>query len=305
MIRILSLVLLLSVNLAFATPQVVVSIKPIHDLVSAVMSDVGQPILLIPTNADPHDYALLPSQISAMANADLIIWVGPDLEISLIKPIQRYANKEIMLINNPHLVRYEFRSANNWDKDNDPGSVIEGNSSHTHIDPHLWLAPNNAIVILQYIAKELSARDPEHATLYHQNAEAAVKRISTLQTKILQTMTPVQKIPYIVYHDAYQYFERAFDMMDLGSITLHPDMPPSAARLAEINDILKNRGAHCIFTEPQVSRSVVEGIATQYGLKVGVLDPMGKADISGIAAYEALLNNMAHSMKACLGEGKM
>lgn len=304
MIRILGLVLVLSVNIAFATPKVVVSIKPIHDLVSAVMSDLGQPILLIPANADPHDYALLPSQISAMDHADLIVWVGPALEVSLIKPIQSYAKKEIMLIDNPHLVRYEFRSANNFEQDNDPGSVIEGKNPHTHIDPHLWLAPNNAIVILQYIANELSARDPQHATLYHQNAEAAVKRISTLQTKVLQTVAPVQKIPYIVYHDAYQYFERAFDMMDLGSVTLHPDIPPSAARLAEMNEILKNRRARCIFTEPQVSRSVVEGIASQYGLKVSVLDPMGKAGLSGIAAYETLLNNMADSMKACLGEGK-
>lgn len=299
--RILGLVLLLTFTMASATPKVVVSIKPVHDLVSTVMAGVGEPALLIPVGADPHDYALAPSQIVAMAEADLIIWVGPDLEIALIKPMESYATKGIMLLDAPHLVRYEFRSANNWSADHDPGSSLEGQAPHMHMDPHVWLDPNNAIVILQHVADELSARDPQHAALYHRNVEAAVKRITALKAHVMSTITPVQKIPYLVYHDAYQYFERAFDTTDLGSITLHPDIPPTAARLAEINDILKKQSARCIFTEPQVSRGVVEGIATQYGLKVGVLDPMGKANISGIAAYEALLNTLAGSMRTCLG----
>lgn len=277
----ISILLLMLIPIAQATPKVVVSIKPVQDLVAAVMADVGEPTLLIPPGADPHDYALSPSDMAAMAEADMIVWIGSALEVAMTKPMTQHSAKEINLSQAPKLIRLPSRDGQAF-------------------DPHIWLDPQNAIAMLQYIASELSTRDPEHRATYEQNAKAAEAQFTLLGQSLKEKLSPVKDKPYIVYHDAFQYIEHAYGMNNVGSMTPEPDIPPSAARLKAVAELLIKHRARCIFVEPQVNLATIYPIARFYRLKIGLLDPIGDTEDTGSEAYVYLMNTLADNMKACL-----
>jgi zinc transport system substrate-binding protein len=283
----LFLLLIISAPL-FAAPRVVVSIKPIHDVTLAVMEGAGTPTLLVPSGASPHNYALAPSQAKALYQADAIIWIGPGLETFLTQPLnQRKKDSVLMtLLDIPTMTLY-------------PTSGAETHE-HGSIDPHLWLDPTNLMQYASALAHTLSKLDPEHATLYQNNAQRTIKHLLTLDQTLNQQLKPSHDHPIMVFHDAYQYFSKRYGLDVVGTVVLRPDVMPSVSRILQIQDTLKSKKVTCIFTEPQFKPAVVERLVANTKIKIGILDPLGSPSPTGLLGIEALFNNLSKSVTGCL-----
>lgn len=294
-------------------PRVVVSIPPFYALVAAVMEGVGTPKLLVKPGASPHEYALRPSDILLLQDAELIFWGGPQLETFLVKPLNNLtAYSEALRIaefdNAPGLLLLPIRHSAAWD----PHDHRHGNG-HTHEildneksnqDMHFWLNPNNAIILIDMIVHHLVMIDPNHTNIYKKNGMQLKQRLKKLDAHISTELETVKAIPYIVFHDAYQYFEQRYGLKGVGSITLNPEIPPSAKRLNTIRTTIEKSKAQCVFREPQFQPKLVESIVEDLSVKTGELDPIGQASQNNSEGYFTLLENLSHAIKQCLGSAQ-
>jgi len=300
---------LISANPASAAdhPTIMVSIKPFYNLCAQVMLSVGKPTLLLQNNASPHDYQLKPSDVKLIESSNLIIWGGPELETYLQKPIANSGGiKDLNLATIPGLKLLAVRSSTNWEADehdhghhHDHDHDHDDDHDHKVNDPHFWLDPDNAALIVKAIAKRLSEIDPIHAEIYSNNAKNFVKKLS--QQKIIwrQQLAPFKNKPFIVFHDAYQYFDKYFDLKGVGSITINPEIPPSAQRIQQIQSLLNKEQVTCIFSEPQFNYKIIDTLTD--GLKIyhGQLDPLGQDSDSGPNGYFKLIDNLVGSFVVC------
>ena len=300
-------------------PRTVVTIKPIHALVAGVMAGVGEPVLLVSGGASPHMHAMKPSNARALATADLVIWVGPEMESFFIKPAQSIPASVTLLtlIDSASLNRLKVRRSGAWDHHADENDhnhakhADENDNNHAkfarppgadEMDAHLWLDPANGRAIVSLVAETLSHLDPDNGEAYQANAERLIAELTNLQTEITKILEPVRRIPYVVFHDAYQYFEVRFGTNALASISLSPDRSPSARRLYEIRAKIRQSGAVCVFAEPQFAPKLVTTAREGTMAKAGILDPLGAEIPTGAGAYAALLRSLAKSLAACLSE---
>ncbi|MDM8345983.1 zinc ABC transporter substrate-binding protein ZnuA [Pseudochrobactrum sp. sp1633] len=312
-IRVLLASALLSVSsqavLAAEKGDVVVSIKPIHSLVSAVMQGAGEPELIVKGSASEHGYSLKPSDAGALEKAKVIFWVGPEMETYLTKPLESLGAKaEVVRLDQVKgLEILSAREGGNFEAHDHGGHGhshdhdAEGEAhDHHHDDMHIWLDPQNAKLMLVPIAEALSKADPDHAKQYRENAAAYADKIDALQKDVAAELEPVRTKPYIVFHDAYQYFERRFELSAAGSITVNPEKAPGAARIREIQSKVKSLGATCVFSEPQFESALVKTVLEGTEAKTGVLDPLGADIKDGPELYPQLIPNLATSLKSCL-----
>ena len=312
-IRVLLASALLSVSsqavLAAEKGDVVVSIKPIHSLVSAVMQGAGEPELIVKGSASEHGYSLKPSDAGALEKAKVIFWIGPEMETYLTKPLESLGAKaEVVRLDQVKgLEILPARESGNFEAHDHGGHGHshdhdgEGEAhDHHHDDMHIWLDPQNAKLMLVPIAEALSKADPEHAKQYQENAATYADKIDALQKDVAAELEPVRTKPYIVFHDAYQYFERRFKLSAAGSITVNPEKAPGAARIREIQSKVKSLGATCVFSEPQFESALVKTVLEGTEAKTGVLDPLGAVIKDGPELYPQLIRNLATSLKACL-----
>jgi zinc transport system substrate-binding protein len=167
-------------------------------------------------------------------------------------------------------------------------------------DAHIWLDPENAKAMTHEIAEALAEADPANAARYEANAETLETRIDGLAAELRQTLAPVRERPFIVFHDAYQHFERRFDLNAAGSITVSPEVIPGAERVSDIRNKVEELGATCVFSEPQFTPRLVNVVTEGTAAKPGVLDPLGAGIPNGPDLYFTLMRNMAVSMRACL-----
>lgn len=282
-----------------SAPDVVVSIKPIHSLVASIMQGVGQPSLIVKGAASPHTYTMRPSDAEAIANAKIIFWVGKPLEKFLQKPLATLGSKaqSVELIDAPGVETLKPRVGGTFDPDRD-GDEVDGGEDEA--DPHFWLDPENARAAARQIAQTLEKADPANAAAYAANAAKLDLDLKALEDKIALELVPVKDKPFIVFHDAYHYFEHRFGVMAAGSITVSPEVQPGAARIAEMEDKVRSLGAVCIYSEPQFEPKLVDTIAEGSKAQKGVLDPEGGSLTEGPALYNALLSNLADNLKSCL-----
>jgi zinc transport system substrate-binding protein len=307
---------------------VVASIKPVHSLVAGVMQGAGQPYLIIQGGASPHSYSLKPSDAGALQDARLVVWVGEGLETSLesaLATLPRNA-KVLELAEIPGLTRLAYRAGGIWadhdDHDDhaeeeehaeeehaheaDHGEVHAEDHGHEHgaeeIDQHLWLDPLNAKAMTAAIATALAAADPDNAALYRANAAALAQKFDALTTEIAADLAPVKDKPFIVFHDAFQYLDARFGLNTVGTITVDPDRQPGAARLKEIRAEIAERGAVCVFAEPQFEPRLVEVVIEGSNARSGTLDPLGADLPDGPELYFQLMRNNAEALRACLAE---
>jgi zinc transport system substrate-binding protein len=301
-----------------AEPRVVASIKPVHALVAAVMEGVGTPDLIVGGAASPHAYALKPSQAQALENADLIFWIGHELESFLEKPIETIgANaRAVELIDTAGLIQLPFRQggpfeahmhedhADGEDAHKDEQHMEANHEDHDHheggFDAHLWLDPLNARVFVRAIGEALSEKDPANAATYAANVARTEQKLDTLIEEVNATLTPVHGKQFIVFHDAYQYFEKRFDMEAAGSITVNPEVRPSAERVAAIRDKVRELNAVCAFSEPQFDSQLIDVVIEGTDARTAVLDPLGATLDDGPELYFDLIRNLATSMRDCL-----
>jgi zinc transport system substrate-binding protein len=287
------------------SPKVVVSIPPLYSLVCSVMGDIGKPTLLLQAGASPHHYALKPSDAKLLYDADLIFWAGPDLETFLIKILDnakhlKTSMQSIPLVESPKLLLLPIRTSAAFEPHVHEGHDHEHHTDHVHPDMHFWLDPLNAKILVNYIAKILSNADPMHAKEYQHNAHITQTRLDTLNQDLKDQLKSAQNKPYIVFHDAYQYFEHRYGLKGVGAISLNPEIPPSAKRVKHIQDIIKNTHASCVFSEPQFQSKIIQTILEGTKARTGELDPLGDMHSQGIEGYVILLENLAHAFNACL-----
>ena len=329
-----------SVTMAKADVNVVASIKPVHSLVTAVMQGIATPDLIVGGAASPHTYALKPSQARQLQNSDLVFWIGHDLEAFLEKPIEAIATsaRSVALVDSHGLTKIKFREGGAFDdhghddhaedKHDDHGHDDHGHDDHAkdkhddhghddhakdkhddhghddhghgEFDPHVWLDPLNAKALVHEIEEALSDIDPGNAAAYAANAERVMGELDSLVAEIDAELQPVKGRGYIVFHDAYQYFETRFGMTAVGSITVSPEVLPGAERVAELQEKVRHLDATCVFSEPQFKPKLVATITENTNAGTGVLDPLGASIEDGPGLYFTLIRNMARSLKDCL-----
>lgn len=366
---ILASTILASLNFGAAADtelRVVTSIKPVHSLVSSVMQGVGTPVLLIEGTASPHSYSLKPSQAQHLQAADIIFWMGHDLEAFLDNAIDSIAANSVSvpLTESHGLIRLKTREGGAFDShdhahdDHDAHDDYNDHDGHDHheshddlkdhhdhghndhhdshddhqdhddhkdhdghehhdehedhkdhdhgdhkrsaFDPHLWLDPQNAKAMVHEIEEQLTQLDPAHAAIYEANAALLMAELDDLTAEIDAELAPVKGKGFVVFHDAYQYFENRFDMAATGSVTVSPEVLPGAERIRELQAKIQALDVACIFAEPQFEPKLVATIIENTGTKTGVIDPLGATITDGPQLYSTLIRNMAASLKDCL-----
>ena len=175
----------------------------------------------------------------------------------------------------------------------------EGHAHGDH-DPHAWLSLQNAGTWLNVIAAQLSAADPDNAGAYFANAAAAKTEIETLSAEVTATLEPVRGGSFIVFHDAYQYFEAEFDFPASGAISIADAADPSPARIAEIQGRIREEGIDCVLAEPQFNAGLIATVLEGTDAQTGVIDPLGAELELGAALYPQLIRNMATTLAGCL-----
>ena len=326
---VLFLSITLSISSVNADVKVVTSIKPIHSLASYVMDGVGKPDVIVDGYNSPHGFSLKPSHAKMLENADLVIWVGEDLETFLEKPLNTIAKKakNIEVMDLKGIKKLEFREKNIFEGHDDHGhdehkdehkehghdehkdehkehghdehkekDAHEGHHHGEH-DPHVWLDPMNAKVIIKEITKQLVQLDSKNSAAYKANSKKALADIDKLTKAIKKDLN--KDLRFVVFHDAYQYFENRFNIKVLGALTVNTDVMPGAEQLSEIREVIEHEKVNCIFSEPQFNPSIIKSIAKDTKVKTGILDPLGAKLDKGKNLYFDLLNDMASSFKGC------
>ena len=314
-------------------PSVAVDIAPVHSLVARVMDGVGTPNLIVQPGASPHEYSMRPSEASALQEADLVVWMGEDLTPWMAGAVETLSADAsvVTLLEADETSLLEFREGALFEAhDHGPGDEDHGHEDHaegeehghedhaedeTHgaeddahdhdhahgdHDPHAWLSPKNAGTWLNLIAAQLSAADPDNAGAYFANAAAARGEIEELSAEINATLDPVRGGSFIVFHDAYQYFETDFDFAASGAISFGDASDPSPARIAEIQERIREEGVDCVLAEPQFNEGLVATVLDGTEAKTGVIDPLGAELKPGPALYPQLIRNMSATLAECL-----
>lgn len=286
---------------ALAELSVVASIKPIHSLVAGVMQGVGEPTLLVQGGASPHEYSLRPSEVRNIHNATVVFWIGPDLEGFLVKPLENVKAKvkSVALSTAPGVERLPLRKGGAWEVGHAHAHESHGHeASH---DAHIWLDPVNAIAMVRQIAGILAEIDAAHSADYQKNSQQLIERLEQINQQLKQDLTPIKDRAYVVFHDAYQYFERRYGLNSVGSVVLDPEQRPGAKRVSEIQSRIRTLNVRCVFSEPQFQPALVETVIAGSGARRGVLDPLGAELPAGGEAYFMLLRGLVSGLTGCLG----
>ena len=286
-------------------PSVAVDIAPVHSLVARVMRSVGEPNLIIPTNASPHRYNLRPSEAKALQDANLVFWMGEGLAPWMENALDSLASnaKIIALLDQKETELMEFREGALFEEhDHDDHADHDDHDEHAHgkYDPHAWLSLENARTWLNLIAAQLSATDPENAGVYFSNAAEARAELETLISEVNKMLKPVRGMKFVVFHDAYQYFEKSFDFPASGAISLSDASDPSPARIAQIHGRIKEQGIDCVLAEPQYKPGLVATVLDGSSAKASVIDPLGYGLEVGEELYPQLIRQMAKTLINCL-----
>lgn len=313
---------------AAEVPRVITDIPPVQALVAQVMGDLGRPVLLLDKGADAHSFQLRPSQATALAEADLVVWIGPEMTPWLDRALGGLAADVAQLrllkaegtdlrsygdgaepaddghadaAGHDHAADPTAEDGHEHDHDHEHDHGHEHDHAHEGVDPHAWLDPGNARAWLGVIAAELARLDPAHAATYQANAARADAEIAALDARLDALLEPVRDKPFAVFHDAYGYFADHYGLTIAGTVAVGDAAPPGAAHLAELQTRLEK--AQCIFPETQHDPKLVQTIAADTGLRVGgTLDPEGAGVEPGPQGYGAVLSGLADTLIACLDQ---
>ena len=318
---------------AAAAPRVVATIPPVAALAADVMRGVAEPRLLLPPGASPHDYQMRPSDARALSEADVVLWIGPELETFLADPLATLAPgaRRVALLHADGVVHLEMREGGAWephehgehdhedhaDKDHDHeghdhkehADKDHDHEDHDHaahghddeaVDAHAWLDPANARAMARAIHGALTTADPANAARYTANLAGLDAALAALDGELAARLKPVAERPYVVFHDAFQYLERHYRLNGVGSVTLTPDREPGARRIAELRERIRSLGAVCVFAEPQFQPRLVDTLAEGLDVSRDTLDPLGTTADAAAGGYAQLMRRNADAFVRCL-----
>ena len=292
-------------NTAYAaedSPAIVVSIKPLYALVAGVTQGITTPTLLVSGNQSPHDFQLTPSQMTALHHAKVVFYIDPSYETFLTNTLETLPDsvQQQPLSQSKNITLLPLRSGGVWEEDEHDHHDQHDAPLHPEHDMHVWLDPDNAIAMTHAIAATLSHAYPAHQAHFERNATTQSERIHALDTRLKKQLEPFKNKSYIVFHDAYQYAEKHYQLQGVGSITFEPEESPSPARLLAIRDKIKQSGAGCVFTEPFVSDKIIQTISEGIPLHHATLDPEATALAPDIQLYDTLMQQLADNLTTCL-----
>ncbi|APX21619.1 MAG: zinc transporter [Rhodobacteraceae bacterium] len=315
MLRYLLPAALVASPLAAEPPRAVTDIAPVQGLVASVMGELGSPEALVPSSASPHDHALSPSEARALQQAEVLFWIGPDLSPGLGRKIEAIAGdtRVVALGELPqtrHLAARDdvlFSGADEDTEDHghahaEDDHADEEGHHHGSDDPHVWLSPDNARAWLETIAETLAEADPENADTYRANARTAQAAIDDAVARATESLAPAREARFVVFHDAYQYFERAFDLDVVGALSLSDASAPSPASLSAVRDAIRDSGARCVFAEPQFDPRLIDAVTEGSEIAVAELDPLGSDIAPGAGFYPSLVDDLATRIADCASQ---
>ncbi len=281
--------------------DVVVTIKPIHSLVARVMEGVAEPTLLVEGSSSPHSFSLKPSHFRAIGKAGVFIRVSERLEPFTGKIVRSLPDsvRLVTLADAPGIKLRNQRTTGTFEPhghDHDAPAPDEGAGR----DSHIWLDPDNAKAIGINVASVLGERYPQYAARFKANAARLGADIDALTAELEAVTAPLRDRPFVVFHDAYQYFDDRFDLDAVGSITVSPDVQPSAKRLSELRQKIRSLQAVCVFAEPLFQPRLVAALTEGTDARAGTLDPEGMSLSPGPQLYFTLMRNLAANLKGCL-----
>jgi len=301
--RLFSLLLCGALSLGFSTAacadlQVLTSIKPLQLIAAAVQDGIGTPDVLLPPGASPHNYALRPSEVRRVGSANLLYWIGPDLEGFLQRPLTQRTLPSVAVQTLPGLHLRHFddhgqahdEDSDEHDHDHRPGSL----------DAHLWLDPANAQVIATKMATDFAQADPANAQRYEQNLASFIQRLGQLDTRIRQRLAGVANKPFFVFHEGFDYFEQAYGLKHAGVFTVGAEVQPGAAHVAAMRARLAEAGKSCVFSEPPARPRLADTLTAGLPVRLAELDALGGFDEATPQGYEHLLERLADGLAGCL-----
>jgi len=287
-------------------PNVVTDIAPTHSLVSMIMKGIGEPKLLVKPNENPHDYRLRPSKAKALEQADIVFWIASGLTPSLVKTIPNIANSaesvELIKLEGTEIL-YMRENVAFVEDDHGHGAEHDEHDEHDEhrtVDPHAWLSINNGLNWLDKIANKLSILDPKNKNQYQKNAQLAKLELSQTGKKIEKMLVSKNDGNFLVYHDAYQYFEKSFNISPTGAVQLGDATDPSPAELIVLQNKVKELKIQCVFTNPQIDPRLLGSIFNDLNLEISALDPIGIGLELGYNQYNNLLLEMGKAIAKCL-----
>lgn len=292
-----------------AQPRVAVSIRPLHSLAAGVMAGVGTPDLVFKSGASPHGFGLRPSQARLLSRAGVVFWGGALLEPRLKKALAAWGRRLVLAMHRPAGILLlpirpaglaEFPSARfAAPVKKKPGGEAAGNGQDT-FDPHYWLDPRNASVMASAMAEALAGLDPANAGAYRKNAALMARALEGLERELSLRLAPLAGRPYLVFHDAYQYFERRFGLRPLGAVAPDASGQIGARRISRLRKLIRSRRVKCVFGEPQFPARKIRALTEDFALTLGVLDPIGSGLKPGKALYFRMMREMGESFRGCL-----
>ena len=284
---------LATASAACAELKVVVTIKPIHSLVTQLMDGVGEPKLLIDGATSPHTFSLRPSGVRAIDSADVFVRVSGEVEPFTRKVVKALPDsvRLVTLVETPGLTLLGPNHHHHDGDDTDGGHTVDG---------HIWLDPDNAKAIVDDLARVLSERSPQDAAKLQANARQLGAKIDALTAEIAAEMQPIRDKPFIVFHDAYGYFQKRFGLSEAGAITVSPQVQPSAKRLIALRDKIRSQHVACVFAEPMFQPKLVAAVTEGLDVRTGTLDPDGAMLQPGADLYFKMMRNLAGELESCL-----
>ncbi len=284
---------------ARAAPRVVATIPPLHGLLSDVMKGAGAPELLLKAGSDPHHHALRPSEARALGRADAVFLVSYGLERFLKERLPGVAThaRIVELARAPGIKLLLRRDLDPLRAEEDAPATGKAESAP---DLHVWTGPENGAAMAMEMARVLGELDPANAELYHRNAKALAARIRKVTVSLEALLAPLNDRPYIVTHDATQYFERRFRLAPLAAIEPPGEARPGMRRISAIMRLARQYRGICVFTGPGEGGRWARLLEREAGARRGVLDPLGYAISQGEGFYPRLLQSLGKAFAECL-----
>jgi zinc transport system substrate-binding protein len=284
---------------ANADVRVLTSIKPLQQIAAAVQDGVGSPDVLLPPGASPHNYALRPSDVRKVGDADLLYWIGPDMEGFLPRVLGSRAKPTVAVQSLAGMqLRHFGQDSHSHDEDD------HDDHDHDHrpgsLDAHLWLSSVNARVIATQMAGDLAAADPANATRYQANLKQFVERLDALDLRIKQRVAGIAGKPYFVFHEAFDYFEAAYGLKHTGVFSVASEVQPGAQHVAAMRKRLQEVGKTCVFSEPPLRPRLAETLTAGLPVRLAELDALGGSDRVDARGYERLLEKLGSDLSGCL-----
>ncbi|WGE52830.1 zinc ABC transporter substrate-binding protein ZnuA [Actinobacillus equuli] len=319
---------------AVANADVLTTVKPLGFIASAITEGVTESKVLLPVTASPHDYSLKPSDVEQLKSAQLVIWVGEDLETFLEKSIDKLPKEKVLSLDDVPAIKAIVDATEKHD-DHDDDEKHEHDHDHKHEhghkhehhdhkhehhehaheghdhhhdheghshdkDWHIWFSPEASLAAAEQIAARLSVQLPEKKAKIAENLATFKANLTAKSEQIRQQLAAVKGKGYYTFHDAYGYFERAYDLNSLGSFTINPSVAPGAKTLSVIKKNIAEHKAQCLFAEPQFTPKVIESLSKGTQVKVGQLDPLGAKIELSQTAYPQFLQAIADEFSQCL-----